>query len=241
MRRAVPVIDLLDDAVDLTPARHLPQRPADAHGVLTAQQQRLAALFAELAPPAAALPGHRPGGFVPGDETRPGSGGELHRSASTVGELLRGGGLELLAEGEPVREGDVVLPAPGGGSGVGGAAGGGAVAEVHAGPPTPAPRGAQVLRPDPAVLDPWFLAGFLGVALRAERSAGTGTGTTLSRRDVRRARVPRLSPAEQRRYAVPFRQLALFERGLAEAAALGEQVAQSIAAGFADGSLLPQE
>ncbi len=235
VHRAVPVIDLLDDAVDLTPARHLPQRPADAHGVLTAQQQRLAALLAQLAPPAAALPGHRPGGPAAGDEAGP--GGELGRSASTVGELLRGGGLELLGEGEPVREGDVVLPAPGGvGGGVGGAA-----AEVHAGPPVPAPRGAQVLRPDPAVLDPWFLAGFLGAALRAERSGSTGTGTTLSRRDVRRARVPRLSPAEQRRYAAPFRQLALFERGLAEAAALGEQLAQGIAAGFADGSLLPEE
>ena len=238
VHRAVPVIDLLDDAVDLTPARHLPQRPADAHGLLTAQQQRLAALLAQLAPPAAALPGHRPGDRSDGDGTA--AGGELNRSASTVGELLRGGGLELLGEGEPVRAGDVVLPAPGG-AGTGGGGGGSVAAEVHAGPPVPAPRGAQVLRPDPAVLDPWFLAGFLGVALRAERSGGTGSGTTLSRRDVRRARVPRLLPAEQRRYAAPFRQLALFERGLAEAATLGEQLAQGIAAGFADGSLRPEE
>jgi predicted DNA-binding transcriptional regulator AlpA len=217
--RAVPVVDLLDDETDLTPARHLPQRPADAHGDLSALQRELAEQFGSLVPLGRALPGYRPGG-----------GGGGHRPLSTVGELLRGGGLELLPDGDPAHPGDVVLPGP---------AAAGSAARVHEGPPVRPARGARVLRPDPELLDPWFLAGFLTAAARADALAGGGS--TLSRRDVKRVRVPRLTLAEQQRYARPFRQLALFEQRLGAAAELGERLAQGIAAGLAEGSLAPDE
>ncbi|MEY9963051.1 SAM-dependent methyltransferase/predicted DNA-binding transcriptional regulator AlpA [Streptacidiphilus sp. MAP12-16] len=227
--RAVPVIDLLDDETDLTPGRHLPQRPADTYGELATVQQQLEALLGELAPLERSLPGYRPAdGAVP------------HRAASTVGELIRAGALELLAEGEPLRPGDVLLPGPG----TGGFAG------VHEGEPGESVGLAdlagyvQVLRPDQAVLDPWFLAGFISVAalstaVRSERS-GSLTSTA-SRRDIRRTRVPRLSPAQQRRYAGPFRQLASFDRTVRQIAELGGQLAQGIASGLVDGGLTPEE
>ncbi|WP_370147368.1 N-6 DNA methylase [Streptacidiphilus sp. EB129] len=216
--RAVPVIDLLDDETDLTPARHLPQRPVDALGELEAAHRRLDALLAELAPPARPLPGYRAA-----------AGDVAHRAASSVAELLRSGALELLPEGAEPRPGDIVLPAPGtGGS-----------ATVHEGAADDIRLPAQLLRPDQSVLDPWFLAGFLGSAARAER-AGTLTSTT-SRRDVRRIRVPRLSLAEQRRYAQPFRQLAAFEQRLRRIAELGEQLTQGITAGLVQGSLTPED
>ncbi|POX53955.1 hypothetical protein C3489_14240, partial [Streptomyces sp. Ru71] len=42
LARSLPVIDLLDDDVDLAPARHLPPAtPADGAGPLTAVRERL--------------------------------------------------------------------------------------------------------------------------------------------------------------------------------------------------------
>ena len=213
--RVVPVVDLLDDETDLTPARHLPQRPIDAHDDLAALQKQLAGQLKGLAALDRVLPRHRPG-----------DGEAAHRSLSTVAELLRGGGLELLPEGEPAEAGDVVLRGP-------------SVARVHEGAPARPARGAQVLRPDPRVLDPWFLAGFLTAAARTDPSSESTVA--LSRRDVKRVRLPRLSLAEQQRFALPFRQLAEFEQGLGAAAAVGQRLVQGIVAGFAEGSLAPAE
>ncbi|HMG63880.1 MAG TPA: N-6 DNA methylase [Streptosporangiaceae bacterium] len=216
-RRAVPVIDLLDDETDLTPARHLPQRAADAHGELEALGRQLDALLAELAPLRRSLPGYGPA-----------DGDASHRAATTVAELIRAGALELLAEGEPPRPGDVVVPGPGAGP-VG----------VHDDAVAELPSPVQLLRPDQTVLDPWFLAGLLAAARtdRAVSTTATGSGTSL--RDLRRTRVPRLPLAEQRRYARPFRQLALFQQRLRLAGELGEQLAQGITTGLADGGLTP--
>ena len=215
--RAVPVIDLLDDETDLTPARHLPQRPADAHGELEALGGRLEGLLAELAPLRRSLP-----------EYRPAEGDTAHRAATTVGELVRAGALEFVADGEPPRTGDVVVPG----------AGGGPVAVVDQGLGELPPQ-AQLLRLDQTVLDPWFLAGLLAAARteRAVSTTATGSGTSL--RDLRRTRVPRLPLAEQRRYAGPFRQLAAFQQRLRLAGELGEQLAQGIGVGLAEGGLTP--
>ena len=57
-------------------------------------------------------------------------------------------------------------------------------------------RNLQLLRPDPAALDPWFLAGFLrGTANNRQASSYASTATRL---DVRRLQLPRLPLAEQR-------------------------------------------
>ncbi|MFE4860769.1 N-6 DNA methylase [Streptomyces sp. NPDC056670] len=248
--RSVPVIELLDDDVDLAPARHLPP-PAAEGGTASLDEvrERLDATLrrtAELTPPPAAP--------APGEGAR--------RQLTTVGELARAGALVLrsggtgtgpgpavltehdvlagtapsgtLPEGpaeEPVltRAGDVVVPVLGGGT----------VARVvdEAGAGAALGRSLQLLRPDPAALDPWFLAGYLrGTANNRQASSHA---TTASRLDVRRLQLPRLPLAEQRRYGERFRALAAFEDALRLAGRLGEQLVQGLHDGLTDGTVDP--
>ncbi|MYS07227.1 SAM-dependent methyltransferase, partial [Streptomyces sp. SID6041] len=98
-------------------------------------------------------------------------------------------------------------------------------------------RNLQLLRPEPAALDPWFLAGFLrGTANNRQASSFASTATRL---DVRRLQLPRLPPADQRRHGAHFRSLAEFEEALRLAARLGEQLVQGLYDGLADGSVEP--
>ncbi|MFB7270565.1 N-6 DNA methylase [Streptomyces sp. NPDC056244] len=266
--RALPVVELLDDDVDLAPARHLPP-PAAANGTaeLALVRERLAdtlALTAELTPPGAP--------FTTSDESA--APAPAHRLTTTVGELARAGALVLYTGGsgataeaaaapatdsahapvpvltehdllagrapsgvlpdgapeEPVRieEGDVVVPV----------LGGGAVARVMDAAMAGAAlgRNLQLLRPDPAALDPWFLAGFLrGTANTRQASSYASTATRL---DARRLQLPRLPLADQRRYGEHFRALAAFEDALRLAGQLGEQLVQGMYDGLADGSVV---
>ncbi|MFD4917790.1 class I SAM-dependent DNA methyltransferase [Streptomyces virginiae] len=248
--RVVPVIELLDDDVDLTPARHLP--PPTAGGgpaELTAVRERLGETLgraARLTPPAAAAP----------------AGGTVRPPMTTVGELARAGALELhtgtgggtgsapvLTEqdvstgsgptgtlaptaDEPVltAPGDVLVPL------VGGAAIARVVDEATAGA-VPG-RGLALLRPDPAALDPWFLAGFLrGTANTRRASSHASTATRL---DVRRLRLPRLPLAQQQGYGLRFQALAEFEDALRLAGRLGEQLVQGFHDGLSDGTVTPE-
>lgn len=78
-------------------------------------------------------------------------------------------------------------------------------------------RNLTLLRPDPASLDPWFLAGFLrGTANNRQASSYASTATRL---DVRRLQLPRLALDDQRRYGERFRALAEFEDAAARGAA----------------------
>ncbi|KWX07291.1 hypothetical protein TR74_19290 [Carbonactinospora thermoautotrophica] len=95
-----------------------------------------------------------------------------------------------------------------------------------------------LLRPDPDALDPWFLAGFLRSQANARH---TSTLSGSMRVDVRRARVPRLPLAEQRRYGEAFRRLADFEEALTRVAELGKDVAAAVADGLTDGTLRPPD
>ncbi|MER5732459.1 N-6 DNA methylase [Streptomyces sp. NPDC002138] len=246
LSRLVPVIELLDDDVDLTPARHLP--PADAGGgpaALIAVRARLDETLqraARLTPPPAepaAEPARLP--------------------STTIGELARAGALVLrtgtgsgagdapvltehdvyggtapsgtLADStdEPVltEAGDVVVPV------VGAAAVARVVGPGDAG--AALGRNLQLLRPDPAALDPWFLAGFLrGTANNRQASSYASTATRL---DVRRLQLPRLPLEDQRRYGERFRALAEFEDALRLAGRLGEQLVQGLFDGLADGTV----
>ncbi|GGX68488.1 N-6 DNA methylase [Streptomyces minutiscleroticus] len=246
--RGVPVLDLLDDDVDLTPARHLPP-PAAAGGPehLADVRERLGdtlRLTTRLTPPAAAA--------APSPARWP---------LTTVGELARAGALSLrtggaggpvrvpvltdhdvlagtapsgtLPEGdeEPVlvETGDVVVPVLGGGAvaRVAGAASAGAALG----------RNLVLLRPDPAALDPWFLAGFLrGTANNRQASSYASTATRL---DVRRLQLPRLPLERQREYGERFRALAEFEEALRQAARLGEQLVRGMHDGLTDGTVAP--
>ncbi|MFF0222638.1 N-6 DNA methylase [Streptomyces sp. NPDC004629] len=247
LARSVPVIELLDDDVDLAPARHLPP-PAVADGAeqLTAVRERLGEtlrLAAGLTPP-------------PADPARP-----ARWPLTTVGELARGGALLMRTGGNggharvPVltdhdvlsgavpsgtlpesdeeavltEPGDVVVPVLGGGS----------VARVIDDATAGAALGRNLvlLRPDPAALDPWFLAGFLrGTANNRQASSYASTATRL---DVRRLHLPRLPLDEQRRYGARFHALDEFERALGRAGRLGEQLVRGMYDGLTDGTVAP--
>ncbi|WP_328913850.1 MULTISPECIES: N-6 DNA methylase [unclassified Streptomyces] len=257
--RALPVIELLDDDVDLAPARHLPP-PATAGGAaaLDAVRDRLAASLrrtSELAPAPAAPgePAHWPtttigelaragalsmkaggAGTAPPDDTGP------VPAVLTEHDVIGGGGptgiLPAAPPGVPVEEpvltepGDVVVPV----------LGGGAVARVVDAAQAGAALGRNLylLRPDTAALDPWFLAGFLrGTANNRQASSYASTATRL---DVRRLQVPRLPLADQRRYGARFRTLAGFEEALRQASQLGEQLVQGLHDGLTDGTVRPE-
>lgn len=264
--RVVPVIELLDDDVDLTPARHLPP-PAAGGGLaeLAAVRERLdstLARAARLTPPPASTAGPA------GPAGRPAA---APLPQTTVGELARAGALLLRAgtgtgTGElPVLteydvyagtapSGTVTGPAPATGPDAGEtlvAEPGdvvvpvvGALSAARVVTEDPASgagavigRNLQLLRPDPAALDPWFLAGFLrGTANTRRASSHASTATRL---DVRRLQLPRLPPAEQRRYGARFRALAEFEDALRLAGRLGEQLVQGLYDGLSDGSVTP--
>ncbi|WP_306323630.1 MULTISPECIES: N-6 DNA methylase [unclassified Streptomyces] len=254
LARSVPVIDLLDDEVDLAPARRLPP-PAAGGGAaeLTSVREELAdvlRLTMKLAP-----------GPVPDAVVSP-----PRWPLTTVGELARAGALSLrtaatnggsgaggharvpvltdhdvlagtapsgahTTDDEPVilDVGDVVVPV------VGGAAAVRVVDEVAAG--AALGRGLALLRPEPGALDPWFLAGFLRST--ANNRQASSYASTATRLDVRRLQLPRLPLAEQAEYGERFKSLATFEDTLRHAARLGEHLVQALHDGLTAGTLPP--
>ncbi|GGR62778.1 N-6 DNA methylase [Streptomyces eurythermus] len=247
LARSVPVIELLDDDVDLAPARHLPPAAvADGAEQLTRVRERLGEtlrLTADLTPPPA--------------DPAPAARWTL----TTVGELARGGALVMRTGGNggharvpvltdhdvlagtapsgtlPESEEEAVLTEPG--DVVVPVLGGGAVARVIDGATGGAALGRNLvlLRPDRTALDPWFLAGFLrGTANNRQASSYASTATRL---DVRRLHLPRLPLEEQRRYGARFRALDEFERALRHASRLGEQLVRGMYDGLTDGTVAP--
>ncbi|MCC9710108.1 N-6 DNA methylase [Streptomyces sp. MNU76] len=246
LSRALPVIDLLDDDVDLAPARHLPP-PAAGGGAeeLTAVRARLGEtlrLTADLTPP---LPEEAPPARWP---------------LTTVGELARGGALllrtggngpharvltdhDVLAGTAPsgtlpetageapvlVAPGDIVVPVLGGGG----------IARVVDEDTAGAALGRNLtlLRPDTAALDPWFVAGFLRSTANSRQASSYAS--TATRLDVRRLQLPRLPLEQQRRYGERFRALAAFEDALRQAGRLGERLVRGMYDGLTDGTVAP--
>lgn len=260
LARCVPVLELLDDEVDLAPARRLPAAGGGADE-LTAVRERLGDAVrrtGDLMPPLA-------------------KEGEAARwPVTTVGELARAGALSLrtasgsaaappgvtrvltehdvlagtapsgtveppadppresaldaTADAVVTRPGDVVIPVTGGGTAAR------VIDETTAG--AALGRGLTLLRPDPAALDPWFLAGFLrGTANNRQASSYASTAARL---DVRRLRLPRLPPEGQHGYGERFRALAAFEDALRLAGRLGEQLVRGLHDGLTDGTLPPE-
>ncbi|WP_405823552.1 N-6 DNA methylase [Streptomyces sp. NBC_00838] len=245
----VPVIDLLDDEVDLTPGRHIRSAPGHTGPRLADSWKEVGELLDDLRAETARLSAL--------DLTS----GMADQPNATVGELARAGALtlrsgrhpaeavtpeprceripfltlsDLLLDGSPggwahpddavvVESGDVVVV--------------GVSREfsawVHEGPPMAVGPQIHALRVDPDVLDHWFLAGSLKAPANA-RHAGTHASSS-SRIDMRRLQVRRLALADQQRYSAAFRNLAAFER-LAErlgtvAKGLGRELCDELAAG----------
>lgn len=91
------------------------------------------------------------------------------------------------------------------------------------------------LRPDAERLDPWFLAACLRARSNA-RQAGTHA-TAASRVDTRRLLVPRLPIDEQRRYGDIHRRLVGFERAIAELGGVGATLSRTLTELLAAGRL----
>ncbi|TGZ12564.1 type II restriction endonuclease subunit M [Streptomyces sp. S816] len=245
----VPVIDLLDDEVDLTPGRHIMSAPGHAGPRLTDSWNEVRELLDGLQTERARLAAL--------DLTS----GAADQPNATVGELLRAGALslrsgrhpteavapepqhariplltlsDLLLDGSPsgwTNPDDAVVAEPGDVVVVGIARE--FSAWVHEGPPMAVGPQVHVLRADPQVLDHWFLAGSLKAPANA-RHAGTHASSS-SRIDVRRLQVRRLSLPEQQHYSEVFRHLAAFERLVERlgivARKLGQDLGDELAAG----------
>ena len=266
--RAVPVIELLDEEVDLTPARRQPAVAGKTAEQLVRTRERLAALVSDLP---ALMPQVTPAPPEPDGEFL------------TVAELARSGALHLIG---PIRATTTSEASPGAASAGGGSsgttsAGTGSAAE---GPPiltvqdvlvgeSPSGhddgrlgqliplavgdvvvpmvarqltarvvtaegallgRNLYLLRPNPAALDSWFLAGQLRTSAN-EKQASSLSGTL--RFDIRRAQVRRLSLDEQRAHGEAFRRLNAFETAMRQAASLGAELVQLTADGLAFGTI----
>ncbi|GAA2250803.1 N-6 DNA methylase [Streptomyces amakusaensis] len=260
---AVPVTGLLDEQVDLTPARYVPAVGRSAARSRRRSWEEFSSAVGRLEELSATL-----------SALRQTAEGGPHSSMTTVDELLRADALRLhpgqaLPRGGAVQHGprppdavpvltvgelprrteptgwlvphqvrafggyitltapdDVVVAVASQTYGV----------WVEEAAPTVIVPQIVALRPDPALLDPWFLAGCLRSPENARRAGSHSTHA--SRVDVRRLRVPRLPLAEQRRYGDAFRRIVELERALARADGLGRELTAALSDVLAGGRLL---
>ncbi|MEV5855899.1 N-6 DNA methylase [Streptomyces anulatus] len=261
--RAVPLVDLLDDVVDLSPARHVRVARTDVEPAELAREadearRRLIARTESLAEAARSADWR----------AAPGRSPREWRTA-TAADLARGGALTLLRTAPETREPDPAVPALAvltgmdiaRGTGPTGeptglrtesapvvavgdvvvravAGGGGAMARVTDEADEGALLGPQVhlFRPDPSRLDAWFLAGFLGAE---ENIASASTGSTIVHVSPGRLRVPLLPLEEQRRYGEAFRRVNELRAAARHATELAERTAGLLAGGLTGGGLVP--
>ncbi|MEU7746717.1 N-6 DNA methylase [Nonomuraea sp. NPDC049158] len=217
----VPVIDLLDEDVDLTPARHVgsptPENTKQGFSTLLDEVtdsvgdlqhavrnlRKLKSAHVEL-PKTTIAEQVRAGALTilqaPKTEAVPGNFPVL-----TVNDVLDGSGpsgrTRLTTDTVALEPGDVVVPS-------GGRA---LVARVIEEGGAVLGPGLYLFRVDPERIDPSCLAGFLRVSGASSPVRGQ-TGT--SRADIRRAEIPRLPLLEQQRLGEAFRHLELFERAV---------------------------
>lgn len=229
---AVPVIDLLDDDVDVGPARWA------SRGDVAAEFARTLARFRAVSavPPALDPTGERPAppATTVADLARDG----LVSIRSAPSRMALGAGdvpvllADDVAEGRPpsahtepgpalvdLAPGDVVAT-PAGATRVVGEPG--------------AVAGPNLTRYRPAAdrLDPDFLAGYLRAATMRSHAAS-------SRIDARRAPIPPLPMDRQRAYGAAFRELARLSDDVREAAGLGENLVRLGFEGLTGGQLRP--
>ncbi|MEU8903006.1 N-6 DNA methylase [Streptomyces mirabilis] len=246
----VPLLDLLDDEVDVTPGRYTASSTEPSGIEMAASWGQLGGFLTDLA-------GHVQHLSKLGLES------ETPQATATVGDLVKAGALTLLAGQQPtetatpsreatvplltvpdllmdgtprgrvpadsahtvVEEGDVVVA--------------GVVrafkAWVHEGPPVALGPQLYALRVDPDKLDAHFLAGCLRAPSNG-RQAGTHASSS-SRIDIRRLQVLQLPLEEQAGYAETFRRLSAFEALLTEAQGLGKGLVNDVSDRLAGGGL----
>ncbi|MGY3205465.1 N-6 DNA methylase [Streptomyces sp. TE5632] len=268
--RAVDVVDLLDETVDLTPTRLVRASRADVDPAkLAAEADATRRNLVEAAESLVRAAGY--------DDWDPAGGSARQWRTATASDLARGGALTVLrtlpegtrgrAEdgagdseqpgaravltgsdiargsgptGDPaelrsgtapvIAVGDVLVRAVASKDGpmtrVAGDAEAGALLGPHV----------HLFRPDPARLDAWFLAGFLGAE---DNIAGASTGSTVLHVSPGRLRVPLLPLEEQQRYGEAFRRVHELRAEAQRATRLAEETARLLAGGLTGGQLLP--
>jgi SAM-dependent methyltransferase len=209
--RTVPRLELLDGDTALLPSRFLSSRQAAAADDLAELTARLRAAYSRLG---RAFP--RPAEA----RSRP------DRPQVTVAELERAGALTIRPRDTTPRTGDVLLRTLG------------RPPVVAQGSPSDENGVAQVIEIDPVRLDPHFVAMFL----RADAGAlpVANTHGALSRDDLRRCRLPRMLPAEQRRYGESFRHLLDLQHAVEALAAVSTSVLDQTIHSLTTGALAPQ-
>ncbi|WP_089247967.1 N-6 DNA methylase [Asanoa hainanensis] len=219
--RAVPVIELLDQDVDLTPARRQPAASAVADAAdfagARASMLTLLARAAEVVPDLA----------VADDPVAP--------PTVSVSDLAKSGALRILGPVRPtggeatpiaLEPGDVLVP----------------TVARHLTARVVGEAGGELgvnlllLRTDPDALDPWFLAGQIG-SVANERQAASASGAY--RFDVRRAQIPRRPLDQQQRLGEAFRRLAVFEEVVRQTTTAGTDLVRTVREGLAGGALHP--
>jgi hypothetical protein len=246
----VPVIDFLDDEVDLTPARHLPVlAPADIGGQAARARAALAAAAGgldDLIPRLHAASPARAPVTVPLSELARTGVLTIHLSPArgdaepgdepviTAGDVIEGRPASGRAAPEERRlraqPGDVVVAAAGGRLVARALEDGGGLL----GP------GLALLRPDAQQLDPFFLAGVLGSSANAQVGV-SASGATGGRSDIRRVRIPQLPLAQQRRYGEAFRRLTRLTAAARRAVDSSAELAWLLADGATEGALEPAD
>lgn len=249
---SVPVIDLLDEDVDVNPVRHLRGRVTTvvAEDVVAARkraEQALGGIEAAIPDVVAVTPAVVVPVVSVGDLARSGALAVLHHI----------GRVETVGADDPGRD---MVPVLSGGDIVAGRdastfadAATQGLYELHVGDVVVAGMGdrvrtrvieakgwvlgsnAYLLRPDPGVLDARFLAGML----RSSSNARFAGGTLASRVDIRRLEVPRVTFDEQRRLATVLSSLTELETRTAAAAEAATRLAQLMTDGLVGGSLQP--
>ncbi len=242
---AVRVIDILDDEIDLSPARHV---SAD-----NASESAYAELAGRWTLVLAGL-----GQGLPELDT---STSSSTASQTTVGELAKAGVISI--EQAPLKMNSDTGSQPvltthdvRHGSGPSGRADplSGAIELACGDVVVPVLRDGHVrvveesgallgpnlvlLRPDPERLDPDFLA---GCVRSAAHESQTRSSTVSARFDIRRVGVPRLGIDEQRRWGGVFSSLATTEARLRELEDVGRQLIRSARRGLIHGDLRPRE
>ncbi|AVH55380.1 MULTISPECIES: N-6 DNA methylase [Streptomyces] len=247
----VPLLDLLDDEVDVTPGRYTASSTEPSGIELATSWGQLGASLTDLAGQVQYL-------------SKLGFEAETPQATATVGDLVKAGALtlragqqpsetaapprktavplltvpDLLMDGTPsgllladsahtiAEEGDVVVA--------------GVIrafkAWVHEGPPMALGPQLYSLRVDPEKLDAHFLAGCLRSPANG-RQAGTHASSS-SRVDIRRLQVLQLPLEEQATYAETFRRLKAFEALLTRAEGLGKGLVGDMSDLLAAGGLI---
>ncbi|WP_327037612.1 N-6 DNA methylase [Micromonospora maris] len=258
VHRTIAAIDLLDDEVDLTPQRHVPQ-PTE----LTAEPARIIANLSDfdhlLEQLRHSLPAVHQTDTAPlrqaphadiADLIRSGSI-SVHRTATrrraanatvntrvlTAADIMSGGpatGYTVRATDEPpgprVRADDILISVIG--HRINARVATSEQLDAELGP------GTQLIRVDTTRFDPWFIAGVISRTdnLRiAGRAASTINGA--ARIDIKRLTIPVMPLSQQQDYGQAFRKLAEFRTALDRITGSGAVLARDIVDGLTTGTL----